>query len=40
MYAFLGLAVVFGLVLFLVTRDETGDALEAETYDEEPRAGT
>ena len=35
-YAFLGLAVVFGLVLFLVTRNETGDALEADTYDEEP----
>jgi UDP-GlcNAc:undecaprenyl-phosphate GlcNAc-1-phosphate transferase len=32
-YAFLGLALLFGLVLFLVTRAETGDALEAETYD-------
>jgi UDP-GlcNAc:undecaprenyl-phosphate/decaprenyl-phosphate GlcNAc-1-phosphate transferase len=31
-YAFLGLAVAFGLVLFAVTRAETGDALEAETY--------
>ena len=39
LYAFLGLAVVFGLVLFLVTRDETGDALEAETYDEGPGPG-
>jgi hypothetical protein len=33
-YAFLGLAVVFGLVLFLLTRGETGDALEAESYEE------
>ena len=33
-YAFLGLAVVFGLALFLLTRGETGDALEAETYEE------
>jgi UDP-GlcNAc:undecaprenyl-phosphate GlcNAc-1-phosphate transferase len=33
LYAFLGLAVGFGLVLFLVTRGETADALEAETYD-------
>jgi UDP-GlcNAc:undecaprenyl-phosphate GlcNAc-1-phosphate transferase len=32
-YAFLGLAVVSGLVLFLLTRGETGDALEAETYE-------
>jgi UDP-GlcNAc:undecaprenyl-phosphate GlcNAc-1-phosphate transferase len=40
LYAFLGLAVVFGLVLFLVTRNETSDALEADTYDEghAPRA--
>ena len=36
LYAFMGLAVVFGLVLFLVTRNETADALEADTYDEEP----
>jgi UDP-GlcNAc:undecaprenyl-phosphate GlcNAc-1-phosphate transferase len=36
LYAFLGLALVFGLVLFLVARNEAGDALEAETYDEEP----
>jgi UDP-GlcNAc:undecaprenyl-phosphate GlcNAc-1-phosphate transferase len=36
LYAFMGLALVFGLVLFLVTRNETADALEAETYDEEP----
>jgi UDP-GlcNAc:undecaprenyl-phosphate GlcNAc-1-phosphate transferase len=35
-YAFLGLALVFGLVLFLVTRNETSDALEAETYEEAP----
>jgi UDP-GlcNAc:undecaprenyl-phosphate GlcNAc-1-phosphate transferase len=33
LYAFMGLAVVFGLVLFLVTRNETADALEADTYD-------
>ncbi|MCJ7712330.1 MAG: undecaprenyl/decaprenyl-phosphate alpha-N-acetylglucosaminyl 1-phosphate transferase [Chloroflexi bacterium] len=33
-YAFLGLAVAFGLVLFLLTRGETADALEAETYEE------
>ncbi len=33
-YAFMGLALVFGLVLFLVTRAETTDALEADTYDE------
>jgi UDP-GlcNAc:undecaprenyl-phosphate/decaprenyl-phosphate GlcNAc-1-phosphate transferase len=32
LYAFLGIAVAFGLVLFVVTRGETGDALEAETY--------
>ena len=38
-YAFMGLAVLFGLVLFLVTRYETGDALEADTYDEEPGPG-
>lgn len=37
MYAFLGLAVVFGLALFLLTRGETGDALEAETYEEPAR---
>ncbi len=33
-YAFLGLAVLFGLGLFLLTRGESGDALEAETYEE------
>jgi UDP-GlcNAc:undecaprenyl-phosphate/decaprenyl-phosphate GlcNAc-1-phosphate transferase len=37
LYAFMGLAVVFGLVLFLVARTETSDALEAETYDEPGR---
>jgi hypothetical protein len=26
--------VLFGLVLFLVTRNETSDALEADTYDD------
>jgi UDP-GlcNAc:undecaprenyl-phosphate GlcNAc-1-phosphate transferase len=39
LYAFMGLVVVFGLVLFLVTRNETADALEAETYEEEPGTG-
>lgn len=39
LYAFMGLAVVFGLVLFLVTRNETTVALEAETYEEEPGPG-
>ena len=39
LYAFLGLAVIFGLVLFLVNRNEASDALEAGTYDEEPRGG-
>ena len=38
LYAFMGLALLFGLVLFLVTRNEAGDALEADTYDEEPGA--
>ena len=33
-YAFLGLAVLFGLGLFLLTRGESGDALEAESYEE------
>lgn len=33
LYAFMGLAVAFGLALFLFTRDETEDALEAETYE-------
>jgi hypothetical protein len=36
LYSFMGLAVIFGLVLFLVNRNETSDALEAETYDDEP----
>lgn len=40
LYAFMGLAVVFGLVLFLVTRNETTDALEADTYEEEPPTGS
>ena len=41
LYAFMGLAVAFGLGLFLLTRGESGDALEAETYDEPgpPAAG-
>ena len=33
LYAFMGLAVAFGLALFLFTREETVDALEAETYE-------
>ena len=33
-YAFAGLAVLFGLGLFLLTRGETGDALEADSYEE------
>ncbi len=33
-YAFLGLAVAFGLGLFLLTRFETAGALEPEAYDE------
>ena len=32
-YAFLGLVVLFGLGLFLLTRGESGDALEAESYE-------
>lgn len=34
-YAFLGLAVVFGLVLFALTRGASGGALEAEAYEQE-----
>ena len=34
LYAFLGLGLLFGLVLFLLTRNETSDALEADTYDD------
>jgi UDP-GlcNAc:undecaprenyl-phosphate GlcNAc-1-phosphate transferase len=37
-YSFMGLALIFGLVLFLLNRNETSDALEAETYDEGPDA--
>jgi UDP-GlcNAc:undecaprenyl-phosphate GlcNAc-1-phosphate transferase len=33
LYAFLGLAVAFGLGLFFLSRGESGDALEAESYD-------
>jgi UDP-GlcNAc:undecaprenyl-phosphate GlcNAc-1-phosphate transferase len=36
LYAFLGLVVVSGLLLFLLTRGETGDALEADTYEGPP----
>jgi UDP-GlcNAc:undecaprenyl-phosphate/decaprenyl-phosphate GlcNAc-1-phosphate transferase len=35
-YAFLGLAVAFGLAVFVVTRGEGSDALEAETYEAPP----
>jgi UDP-GlcNAc:undecaprenyl-phosphate/decaprenyl-phosphate GlcNAc-1-phosphate transferase len=38
-YAFLGLAVAFGLGLFLLTRGESGDALEANSYEGEPPPG-
>jgi UDP-GlcNAc:undecaprenyl-phosphate GlcNAc-1-phosphate transferase len=34
LYAFLGLGVAFGLGLFLLTRGESGDALEADSYEE------
>ncbi|MEO5965661.1 MAG: MraY family glycosyltransferase [Candidatus Limnocylindrales bacterium] len=37
LYAFLGLTIAFGLILFMFTRSETGDALEAETYEADPR---
>jgi hypothetical protein len=30
----MSLALAFGLAVFFVTRGESGDALEAETYDE------
>ena len=33
LYAFMGLVLVSGLVLFFVTRGESGDALEAESYE-------
>jgi UDP-GlcNAc:undecaprenyl-phosphate GlcNAc-1-phosphate transferase len=36
LYAFMGLALLFGLVLFLATRTEAHDALEADTYEEPP----
>jgi len=38
-YAFLGLALGFGLVLFALTRGETEDALEAESYEPERPVG-
>lgn len=34
LYAFLGLVILFGLGLFVITRGETVDALEADSYDE------
>ena len=46
LYAFMGLVLLSGLVLFLATRGDAGDALEAESYeashahdDEEPGTG-
>ena len=36
LYAFMGLGVLFGIGLFLLTRFETADALEADTYEEPP----
>ena len=33
LYAFMGLALASGIALFVFTRSETGDALEAETYE-------
>ena len=38
-YAFMGLAVAFGLGLFLLTRGESGDALEAESYETDKPPG-
>jgi UDP-GlcNAc:undecaprenyl-phosphate GlcNAc-1-phosphate transferase len=37
LYAFLGLGVAFGLGLFALTRAESGDALEADSYSEPPK---
>ena len=37
-YAFLGLVVLSGLILFVLTRAETSDALEADTYETPPRS--
>jgi len=39
MYAFLGLLLAFGLVLFLLTRAETAGALEVDTYERNGREG-
>jgi UDP-GlcNAc:undecaprenyl-phosphate GlcNAc-1-phosphate transferase len=39
MYAFMGLAVAFGLGLFLLTRGESADALEAESYEADAPTG-
>jgi len=33
LYAFMGLVLLSGLVLFLATRGDAGDALEAESYE-------
>lgn len=38
LYAFMGLALAFGLALFLLTRGESGDAMEAESYESGPPA--
>jgi UDP-GlcNAc:undecaprenyl-phosphate GlcNAc-1-phosphate transferase len=39
LYAFMGLALAFGLALFLFTRAEAGDALEADSYEAEAHPG-
>ncbi len=36
-YAFLGLGVAFGVGLFLLTRFESSDALESDSYDDQPK---
>ena len=38
-YAFMGLVVAFGLALFLLTRGESGDALEADSYEPDAADG-
>ncbi len=35
--AFLGLGVAFGVGLFLLTRFESGDALESDSYEDQPK---
>jgi UDP-GlcNAc:undecaprenyl-phosphate GlcNAc-1-phosphate transferase len=38
-YAFMGLVIAFGLALFLLTRGESGDALEADSYEPDATDG-